>query len=135
MARATRRTLADIYARIPEVACKGLCQDSCGPIAMSTEEDRRVREAGVDIPSMADAVAALERGEDYYCPALQDGRCTVYEQRPTICRLWGATESMPCPHGCAPGQPLGRDESFELLRQAADAGGGMTRFPSPGAGR
>ncbi|WP_328291404.1 hypothetical protein OG218_01325 [Kineococcus sp. NBC_00420] len=22
--------------------------------------------------------------------------------RPTICQLWGATASMPCPHGCAP---------------------------------
>ena len=121
-----KATLGDVYARIPGVPCKGLCQDSCGPIAMSREEQRRIRAAGVEIPPMADAVAALERGEEYYCPALRDGRCSVYDIRPTICRLWGATESMPCPHGCTPPGALSQAESFELLRRAARAGGGMT---------
>jgi Fe-S-cluster containining protein len=92
---------------------------------MSREEQRRMRAAGVEIPPMADAMAALERGEEYYCPALKDGRCTVYEIRPTICRLWGATQSMPCPHGCTPPEALIQAESFELLRMAAGAGGGM----------
>lgn len=120
-----KATLGDIYARVPRVPCKGLCMDSCGPIAMSREEKLRIRAAGVEIPSMADAVAALERGEEYYCPALRDGRCSVYEIRPTICRLWGATESMPCPHGCTQPEALSQAESFELLRLAARAGGGM----------
>lgn len=126
-------SLEDVYALVPAVGCKGLCQDSCGPIAMSVEEDRRVRIRGFAIPPMMDAVAALERGEDFYCPALVDGHCGVYDVRPTICRLWGATESMPCPHGCAPDQPLTREESHELLRLAAEAGGGMAdRFLNPG---
>lgn len=127
-----RLSLEDVYARIPPVACKGLCEDSCGPIAMSLEEDARLRELGVRVPSMVDAVAAVERGEDYYCPALRDGRCTVYQARPTICRLWGATESMPCPHGCTPADALTQQESHELLRLAGEAGGGMDpRFFSP----
>jgi Fe-S-cluster containining protein len=128
-----RASLPDIYARIPPVECKGLCQDSCGPIAMSAEEDRRLVERGVAIPSMVDAVAAVERGDDYYCPALVDGRCTVYEDRPTICRLWGATQSMPCPYGCTPADALTQEESHELLRQAGEAGGGMAdRYFRPG---
>jgi hypothetical protein len=114
-----------VYARIPEVPCRGLCQDSCGPIAMSREEDRRIRRAGAAIPPMVDALGALERGEEYYCPALRDGRCSVHEVRPTICRLWGATQSMPCPHGCTPPDALTQAQSFELLRLAARAGGGM----------
>src|SRR5579875_849678 len=108
-------SLADVYARIPEIECKGLCEDSCGPIAMSVEEDARLRARGVVIPPMLEAVAAIDRGEDYYCPALQDRRCTVYEDRPAICRLWGATESMPCPHGCTPADPLTQQQSHELL--------------------
>lgn len=92
---------------------------------MSNEEDSRIRRRGFDIPSMADALEALGRGEDYYCPALVDGACAVYEDRPTICRLWGATQSMPCPHGCTPEGALTREESHELLRLSAAAGGGM----------
>ena len=125
-------SLADVYARIPPVACKGLCEDSCGPIAMTVEEDARLQGLGVHIPPMLETVAAIERGEEYYCPALSDGRCSVYEDRPTICRLWGATESMPCPHGCTPAHPLTERDSHELLRQAGEAGGGMApRFFSP----
>ena len=88
--------MEELWDRIPRVRCKGLCQDSCGPIAMSMAEQERIRARGYDIPPMADALAALARGEDYYCPALVQGRCAVYEDRPTICRLWGATTSMPC---------------------------------------
>ena len=118
-------SLADVYDSIPEVPCKGLCQDSCGPIAMSIEEDARLRARGVEIPSMVDTVAAIERGEDYYCPALRNGRCSVYDERPTICRLWGATQSMPCPHGCTPPDALTQQESYALLVRAGEAGGGM----------
>lgn len=137
-------TLEDIYGLIPAVDCKGLCQDSCGPIAMSVEEDRRVRERGFDIPALLDGVAALERGEEFYCPALVGGRCAVYDVRPAVCRLWGATESMPCPHGCTPADALTRHESHHLLRLTAEAGGGMADpalqvgpvdpGPEPGAG-
>ena len=129
MKRQRNLSLTEVYARIPEVACKGLCKESCGPIAMSNEEDQRLRALGITIPSMADGVAAIERGEDYWCPALRDGRCTVYEDRPTICRLWGATTSMPCSHGCTPENALSQGDSFELLALAGRAGGGMaTRF-------
>lgn len=120
-----RPTLADVYRRIPMVECRGLCVDSCGPISMSKAEDARLRELGVAIPPMVDALAAIDDGMDYYCPALRDGKCSVYEDRPAICRLWGATESMPCPHGCTPAGALTRAASRKLLRLAAAAGGGM----------
>lgn len=118
-------SLEQIWSGIPSVECKGLCQESCGPIAMSNLEDSRIRQGGFVIPSMAEALDALARGEDYYCPALVDGSCAVYDDRPTICRLWGATRSMPCPHGCTPPDALTQEESHELLRLSAVAGGGM----------
>lgn len=118
--------MADVYSQIPPVSCRGLCVDSCGPIAMSRFEADRIRDRGFEIPPMADALAAIERGEDYYCPALRDGRCAVHDVRPTICRLWGATESMRCPFGCTPDDALAQADSHRLLRLAAQAGGGMT---------
>lgn len=123
--RRRKPSLEDVYRQIPPVECKGLCIDSCGPIAMSKAEEDRLRERGVEIPPMAEAVSTIEEGLDYYCPALKDGRCSVYEHRPTICRLWGATESMRCPHGCTPANALTQSQSHELLRLSAQIGGGM----------
>lgn len=94
-------SLERIYRSIPTVACQGLCTQSCGPIDMSPEERRRIAAQGVTIPPAAEALHAIISGEQTGdCPALADGRCSVYNDRPLICRLWGAVESMPCPHGC-----------------------------------
>jgi len=89
-------SLERIYRAVPTVECKGLCTDSCGPIPMSRTERMRIEDQGVDIPDPATFIA----NGDTHCVALVDGRCTVHEQKPLICRLWGAVESMPCPHGC-----------------------------------
>jgi Putative zinc- or iron-chelating domain len=125
MLRRRKPSLEDVYRQVPPVQCRGLCLESCGPISMSRHEEAKLLARGVKIPPMAEAMAALERGEDYYCPALRAGRCSVYDDRPTICRLWGATESMPCPHGCTPDNRLTQAESHRILRLAAEVGGGM----------
>ncbi len=49
------------------------------------------------------------------CTWLHEGRCSVYEVRPLICRLWGATEAMPCPFGCEPDRVLTDEESSALI--------------------
>lgn len=93
-------SLERIYRAVPQVECEGLCHESCGPIEMSAEERRRIDARGVRIPTMRELNdSIIERGT-MDCPALDEGRCSVYADRPLICRLWGAVESMPCPHGC-----------------------------------
>lgn len=93
-------SLERIYRAVPAVDCKGLCSESCGPIDMSDGERERIAAAGVRIPPPKELLdTIIDRGTSD-CPALVDGRCSVYEVRPLICRLWGAVESMPCPHGC-----------------------------------
>jgi Fe-S-cluster containining protein len=89
-------SLDRIYRSIPTVACKGLCTEACGPLNMSEVERQRIADRGVDIPTPD----VLIGSGSLTCPALVDGRCSVYEVRPLICRLWGAVESLPCPHGC-----------------------------------
>lgn len=122
--------LRAIWAEIPDIKCKGLCQESCGPIGMSIAEDLELQKRGVVIPRWGDAMADLDH---YNCPALVDGRCSVYDVRPTLCRLWGAVEPMKCPWGCAgPDEVLPGPECADILNRATDAGGGLQdRFWSP----
>lgn len=36
------------------------------------------------------------------CAHLGDKGCGAYDERPLICRLFGATPALPCPHGRRP---------------------------------
>lgn len=100
------RKLEDFYKSLPSIPCKGLCQDSCGPIAMTDFEYQRLIEA-------AGSELTLTKTGD--CSMLKDGKCSVYSVRPLICRLWGLTKQMECPHGCVPTRWIGREEGFNLL--------------------
>jgi Fe-S-cluster containining protein len=44
-------------------------------------------------------------------------RCTVYEARPLICRVYGAAEGLRCPHGCTPERVVPDVEVFEMLER------------------
>jgi Fe-S-cluster containining protein len=92
----------EAWTKVPPMQCKGLCADSCGPIEASPLERRLLAAHGVRLPSVEDALMEMLAGGDGKCPALREGRCSVYDVRPTICRLWGVVEGMPCPHGCVP---------------------------------
>jgi hypothetical protein len=114
--------LAELYAQVPSIpACDGRCWVSCGPIEMFDRERQRIRERGVKI---SDADVAMQSVDTFYCEALKDGRCMVYDIRPMICRIWGAVEDMPCPFGCVP-EPgyLTADESMILLAKAHSIAG------------
>jgi hypothetical protein len=115
--------LEAIYARIPDVQCKGLCQDACGPITGGHRELVRMKRAGVTLlPVLAQVEALATTG--YTCPALVDGRCSGYAVRVAICRAWGAVEDLRCPHGCAPadGRLLTTAEAHALIDAATNAG-------------
>ncbi|MBB5140493.1 Fe-S-cluster containining protein [Thermocatellispora tengchongensis] len=115
--------LEELYAQVPQPGCKGLCQDACGPIGMNPREHQRIRERGVKIPHYQDGLAELVETGNYTCPALKDGQCSVYDIRPMLCRLWGATETMPCTYGCLPEEGLLPDaDGHALLAQSLDVG-------------
>lgn len=133
--------LAALYAQVPDVGCRGLCQESCGPIGMSPREQARIREAGYRIPTAQRALEQLLDG-GYSCPALEDGKCAVYETpgRPMLCRLWGAVDNplMLCEYGCRPEEGLlSAEEGHRLLTESLrppmpERGGGPLRLgPRP----
>lgn len=111
-----------LYADIPDVACRGLCQLGCSSVAMTPLEQQRIAERhGMTLPlaTAPPGVPVLHPGqqEAEHCPALaDDGRCQVYADRPLVCRMYGAVQGLECPFGCEPeGGLLDRDRSRRLL--------------------
>lgn len=125
-------TLEDVYAKLPSVACKGLCWNSCGPIDMSNTERQRITDLGATIPPFSQQRSQeWAAGAKHYCPALKFGArpdggigCSVYEARPFICRVWGVGEGdLACPHGCETDGRLNPEEVMALLMESYQAGG------------
>lgn len=126
---AAEAALRDLYARVPEVACKRLCgHDYCGPIAM-THLELAVLTASAptpeDVQPFGPGTVIMGDGSDSYigaqCPLFDwsNGACTAYRDRPLLCRIWGAMEKLRCPHGCEPTQMLTNAEGAMMLGQAA----------------
>lgn len=63
----------------------------------------------------------LKTDADMVCLKLVEGLCSVYEDRPMLCRLWGLVEGMKCQWGCVPERYLTDREGREFLRAVAGA--------------
>lgn len=103
MAAFTGKTLAmscnsqkirDLRRQIPSFECVPGCHDCCGPVTTSSEEMARLPRK-----TAAEQEAALN---ELNCVHLGPNGCTVYEERPLICRLFGTTPTLPCPNGRRP---------------------------------
>jgi hypothetical protein len=118
--------LEALYAQVPDIGCRGLCTDACGPVTGGHRELVRMRRAGYRLPSHSQAWPLIyQSGGEYRCPALtDDGKCGGYEVRPMVCRIWGASVDLICPYGCLPqeGALLTRARSQMLLEHATAAG-------------
>lgn len=119
------RRLRRLWKRIPSTRCKGLCQESCGPISASHRERAMLERHLSPWPTLGEmAIARANDPEHYRCPLLVDGRCSAYQDRPTICRLWGAEEVMKCRWGCVPDYGwLSEEEGREIIEESLRIGG------------
>lgn len=98
-----RKELQKLYDRIPAFRCIPGCTDCCGPVPFSRLEWQR-------IPDKRAGDASLT------CPYARNGHCEIYDRRPFICRLMGATSDpkLRCPHGCGPDRPLPPSQAAKL---------------------
>ncbi|MBD8475538.1 YkgJ family cysteine cluster protein [Pseudomonas sp. CFBP 8770] len=80
--------------QIPSFECVPGCHDCCGPVTTSSGEMARLPRK-----TAAEQEAAMARLD---CVHLGPQGCTVYEERPLICRLFGTTPTLPCPNGRRP---------------------------------
>lgn len=111
------RLLREIYAGIPEVHCKGLCVEQCSTAPI----------AAVELEALEKSLGrALKRSDDPRgftmlgdigapCELLIMGRCTAYDQRPAICRVFGAADGIRCPHGCEPDRVMTKTEAAQVF--------------------
>jgi hypothetical protein len=89
--------LRELYAAIPEFQCKPGCSDCCGAVPMVKAEWQAIKLA-----------QRVQHSNCLTCNYLVDEKCSVYADRPFLCRLFGATTDakMRCPQGCGPEKPL-----------------------------
>lgn len=115
--------LAAVYARIPKmIDCDGSCDLACGPVVqggmMTPYEYQRL----ADVPR-------IDHENPTTCTLLDAaGRCSAYELRPFICRLWGTTPEMRCPKGCVPERWITPAEGNALRREVILLSGGGEEF-------
>lgn len=90
----------ELYSKIPKMKCKEGCHDCCGLVPFSNWELKQI-----DNPKPY---------TDIYCPYLSVAGCTIYENRPFMCRLYGTVENLKCSHGCKPKKILSNKEAMKL---------------------
>ncbi|GAB3252198.1 YkgJ family cysteine cluster protein [Chitinimonas naiadis] len=93
-----RQTIRFLRNHIPSFECVPGCHDCCGPVTTSSEEMSRLPRK-----TAAEQEAALR---NLSCPHLGECGCQVYAERPLICRLFGTTPRLACPHGRGPAQAV-----------------------------
>lgn len=109
--------------KIPSFSCKSGCHDCCGLVPFNDAERRSAAEkfpmeqwerfAGSWFPKSA--------MHSFSCPFVRDNRCGIYDDRPTICRLFGTVDhpNMTCPHGCGPKKKISEKQSYRILDAAS----------------
>lgn len=104
-------TLAELYALCPPMDC-GDCESACcGPVPFSRSEWARTglpESVAKQTPALPGALLAGKGDslETLVCLFRGDDGCTIYKQRPFICRLYGCGPGLPCAKGRSPKLPL-----------------------------
>lgn len=117
-----------LLSKLPTFECKPGCADCCGPVMMSRLELKRiVARTGID-PKRLNAQWMLKEG-CISCPLLTaDNRCSVYDIRPAICRVFGSSAHprLRCPHGLGPLEPISAKQTNSLIDQVMELGHGIS---------
>lgn len=117
-----------LLSAIPTFQCKEGCFDCCGPLELSRLEYMRcIHASGRTAEDVKQQMQNNLKQGIYTCPLLdpETRKCTVYEVRPAICRLFGAVKNqLLCPHGYAPESSalLSDEQAREILGKVNELG-------------
>lgn len=92
--------LNQLYSRVPRVKCQGHCASFCSAIGYESIEKMNIEEKHGQMPIGFEN--PIDNGKTIRCGSLtSDNRCNIYDTRPMICRMFGASQMMlQCPIGC-----------------------------------
>lgn len=107
-----KRSLEELYKSLPTINCKRLCQECCGPVIPSALLPAEAVKFSI--------LPIISVRQDLTCGALLLGQCSVYSNRPLICRLYGCVEAMRCPFGCEPAFWMTDEQVEEILREQGE---------------
>ena len=107
-----RHIIARLRENIPSFECKKGCHDCCGPVTTSPEEMSRL-----PMKTNAEHDAALN---ELNCVHLCPNGCSVYSERPLICRLFGTTPRLSCPNGYRPDNMIDPEIERQIHRYMAN---------------
>jgi Fe-S-cluster containining protein len=123
----TARALRMLYREVPEVkGCLTGCGKCCGPVPWSPAELERVASRippgtlSRPAPSGPTEMVMLINPVTGGCAMLDaEKRCTVYEARPLMCRMFGAVAGpgLECPFGARAGRPLSDRKAGALAQR------------------
>ncbi len=108
MSKKDHRKLAELYEAIPDFNCKEGCNDCCGCVPVANVE---AENAGIKAGLTATKLGTMD------CVHSTPNGCSIYDDRPFMCRLFGTTEKMKCPHGCKPDKMLNDKRAAKLTER------------------
>ena len=93
------KEIKELYEKIPPSVCGKDCAKCCTNIIQFTASEEK-----------------MMGGDEWdgQCSHLIGGRCSVYDRRPLICRLYGTSELLRC-EGCKPERYLSEKETEEII--------------------
>lgn len=103
-----------LYSQVPTFKCIDGCGDCCGMVPWAPEEFARVKDRlppGTEVLEFESCPMPVRTGTTE-C-AFFDHGCSVYPDRPFMCRLFGTARDhrMTCPHGCASERQISREQA------------------------
>jgi len=93
--------ISELYKEIPRSVCKKDCVKCCSNMIQFT-------------PSECDAMGGYEY--DGFCSHVKNGKCSIYERRPFVCRIYGTSEMLRC-NDCTPERFLSEEETVDIVHR------------------
>jgi Fe-S-cluster containining protein len=111
-----------LWRDVPHVQCKGLCQGACTNVPLMPVEAIYLIEKHAANPLPAwhgfgyKATMMPTLGINGPCEFLREGRCSIYDDRPAVCREYGhKVLTLDCGHDCQPSRPFTNEAASAIM--------------------
>ena len=96
----------ELYKKIPKFECAKGCNKCCGIVPVVPQEAKNLNLKNVKLLPHSGLT----------CKFTSKNGCTVYENRPLLCRLFGVVQTMACTCGGKPERLLTSEEENQLIQ-------------------